>query len=207
MDQVAALEANGIPVATINSTTPKAKRRDILEDLLSGHPHIRLLYVTPEYCWTESFRRNLQTIHSQGELNRIAIDEAHCVSEWGHDFRPAYKDLSWFRRELKNPSVPITALTATATPRVRSDIISILGLDPASLRKFNAPSARPNIHYEVRYLSDFAFDPTVPETSQVSDLLSWLKSIQNRRVATLSTPRDDSTVIEDVPELPALSPI
>lgn len=186
------MEANGIPVATINSTTPQAKRRTILADVLSGHPKTRLLYVTPEYCQTDTFRRHLQTIHSQGQLIRIAIDEAHCVSEWGHDFRPAYKELSWMRRVLKDPTVPITALTATATSRVREDVICLLGLDPTTLRKFSTPSARPNIHYEVKYFSDFAFDPNIPETSQVNDVLTWLQAIQERRVARLATPSENT---------------
>lgn len=185
IDQVAALQANGIPVATINSTTPPYERQAILEDLLSGHPRTRLLYVTPELCEQDSFRRHVLTIHAQGELNRVAIDEAHCISEWGHDFRPAYKELSWFKRTLKN--VSITALTATATPRVRLDIINLLGLDPKTLKTFNAPSARPNIHYEVRYLTDFACDPTVAADFQIQDILAWLKSIQNRREARLNT--------------------
>lgn len=191
MDQVSALEAIGVAVATINSTTPLSERRAILEDLLSGHPRTRLLYVTPELCQTETFRRNLQTIHAQGELNRIAIDEAHCISEWGHDFRPAYKELSWFKRALK--TVPISALTATATPQVRADIINLLGLDPATLKTFNTPSARPNIHYEVRYLTDYVNDPTVPEQFQIDDIVSWLKSIQSRREARLARTTDNQT--------------
>ncbi|PLB54441.1 putative RecQ family helicase RecQ [Aspergillus steynii IBT 23096] len=184
-DQVNALQAIGVPVATINSTTPLAERREIMSDLLSGHPRTRLLYVTPELCQTEIFRRNLQTIHSQGELTRIAIDEAHCISEWGHDFRPAYKELSWFKRVLQTPSVPISALTATATPRVRSDIINLLGLDPAHLRIFNTPSARPNIHYEIRFLQDYVEDAADPQDFQIKDLVSWFKSIQSRREARL----------------------
>ncbi|RAH41617.1 putative RecQ family helicase RecQ [Aspergillus brunneoviolaceus CBS 621.78] len=184
-DQVKALQAIGVAVATINSTTPISERRVILDDLLSGHPRTRLLYVTPELCQTETFRRNLQTIHSQGELIRIAIDEAHCISEWGHDFRSAYKELGWFRRALSNPPVPISALTATATPRVRADIIKLLGLDPLRLRIFNTPSARPNIHYEVRYLDDFASDPTEPEDFQIRDFVAWLQAVQARREARL----------------------
>ncbi|KAL4873184.1 hypothetical protein BDV12DRAFT_160541 [Aspergillus spectabilis] len=182
-DQVNALQALGVPVATINSTTTLAERRVILDDLLSGHPRTRLLYVTPELCQTETFRRNLQTIHKQRELVRIAIDEAHCISEWGHDFRPAYKDLSWFRSSLTNPPVPISALTATATPQVRTDIINILGLDPSRMKIFGTPSARPNIHYEIRFMKEFAPDPTEPEAFQINDLLSWLHSIQRRREA------------------------
>ncbi|PYH47479.1 putative RecQ family helicase RecQ [Aspergillus saccharolyticus JOP 1030-1] len=198
-DQVKALQALGVAVATINSTTPISERRVILDDLLSGHPRTRLLYVTPELCQTETFRRNLQTIHSQGELIRIAIDEAHCISEWGHDFRPAYKELGWFRRALTNPTVPISALTATATPRVRADIIKLLGLDPLRLRIFNTPSARPNIHYEVRYLDDFASDPTEPELFQIRDFVAWLQSVQTRREARLGA--------EETAKLPPVSGI
>ncbi|OXV07811.1 hypothetical protein Egran_04425 [Elaphomyces granulatus] len=176
IDQVAALEAKGIPVATINSTTPSSERRVIIEDLLSGHPKTQLLYVTPEFCQTEAFRRNIMILHAQKLLNRIAIDEAHCISEWGHDFRPAYRELSWFKRTLTNPPIAITAVTATATPRVRRDIIGMLGLDPSTLKTFNSPSARPNIHYEVRYLTAFAQNPIELEPSQVYDILSWLKA-------------------------------
>ncbi|KAL4944937.1 hypothetical protein BDV06DRAFT_209925 [Aspergillus oleicola] len=182
-DQVRALQQLNIPVATINSTTPMDRRQAIMQDLLSGHPRIRLLYVTPELCQTDIFRRNLQTIHSQRELVRIAIDEAHCISEWGHDFRPAYKQLSWFREFLT--TVPISAFTATATPQVREDIIKILGLDPSRTKIFSTPSARPNIHYEVRFLQDYAPDPQEPEEFQLQDLLSWLHSIQGRREARL----------------------
>nr|CAB93500.1 DNA helicase [Aspergillus nidulans] len=183
-DQVNALQALGVPVATINSTVSLAERRVILEDLLSGHPRIRLLYVTPELCQNNTFRRNLQTMHKQRKLVRIAIDEAHCISEWGHDFRPAYKALSWFRHSLTNPPVPISALTATATSQVRTDIINILGLNPRRLKIFSTPSARPNIHYEIRFMQELAPDPSEPEDSG-HDLLSWLHSIQGRREARL----------------------
>ncbi|EPS28700.1 hypothetical protein PDE_03646 [Penicillium oxalicum 114-2] len=188
-DQVNALQAIGVPVQTINSSTPLAERRMIMADMLSGHPRTRLLYVTPELCQTDSFRRNLSIVHQQGQLTRVAIDEAHCISEWGHDFRPAYQELSWFRKNLDNPVVPITAVTATATPRVRSDIINVLGLNFARLKLFNTPSARPNIHYEVRYLANYDDDDDFsPEDLRVKDLLAWLKSIKNRQEARIGTP-------------------
>ncbi|OKL59228.1 hypothetical protein UA08_05670 [Talaromyces atroroseus] len=179
VDQVAALEAYGIPVATINGTTPLPERKAIIEDLLSGHPKTRLLYVTPEFCCTETFRRNLIRIHAQGELNRVAIDEAHCISEWGHDFRPAYKELSWFRKTFTSPLVPITALTATATPKVRDDVVKLLGLDRTSIKWFHTPSARPNIHYEVRYIEGIEEDDD-EEEKRVQDLLQWLDFVRNR---------------------------
>ncbi|KAJ5907772.1 hypothetical protein N7495_000454 [Penicillium taxi] len=187
MDQVNALESIGVPVSTINSNTPQAERRLIMDDMLSGHPRTRLLYVTPELCQMDSFRRNLQVVHQQGQLTRVAIDEAHCISEWGHDFRTAYQALGWFKKNLVNPPVSITAVTATATPRVRSDIINILGLDTTQLRLFNTPSARPNIHYEVRYLGladddRFGFNP---DEVQLRNILAWLKSIRDRREARI----------------------
>ncbi|KAJ5529876.1 hypothetical protein N7527_003269 [Penicillium freii] len=186
-DQVNTLKALGVAVATINSNTTHDERQRVFEDMLCGHPSTRLLYVTPELCQTDNFRRRLLIVHKQGQLIRVAIDEAHCISEWGHDFRPAYKELGWFRKNLVNPTVPITALTATATPRVRSDMINILGLDLENLRMFNTPSDRPNIHYEVRYLADFAEDNSDAEDSQLQNLLRWLKGIQTRREARLGS--------------------
>lgn len=185
MDQVDALQAIGVAVSTINSNTPLAERRLILDDMLSGHPKTRLLYVTPELCQTDTFRRNLQTVHKQGQLTRVAIDEAHCVSEWGHDFRPAYQELGWLKKNLTNPSVPISALTATATPRVRTDIINMLGLSSTQLRLFNTPSARPNIHYEVRYLDEFTEDDTPYDNPQLDNLMEYLNAIKTRRQARL----------------------
>ena len=132
----------------------------------------RLLYVTPELVLTESFRRTLTTIYGQGELSRIAIDEAHCISEWGHDFRPAYCHLSHFRAAY--PMVPIICLTATSTQTVRTDIIKTMGLDPSATKVFMASTARRNLVYEIRFTSDESDD-------RFSWLLSWLQKIYARR--------------------------
>ncbi|KAJ6123849.1 Helicase C-terminal [Penicillium samsonianum] len=169
-DQVNTLKALGVSVATINSNTTHDERQRVFEDMLCGHPSTRLLYVTPELCQTDNFRRRLLIVHKQGQLIRVAIDEAHCISEWGHDFRPAYKELG-----------------CDCNPRVRSDMINILGLDLENLRMFNTPSDRPNIHYEVRYLADFAGDNSSAEDSQLQNLLTWLKGIQARREARLGS--------------------
>ena len=158
-------------VSTINSTVPISVKNAVLDDLRCGHPHIRLLYVTPEYCTLDHFRRCLRIVHEQRELSRIAVDEAHCISEWGHDFRRAFQSLCFFKREF--PSVPLIALTATATLRVRDDIIDTLELDRRALRIFVGTTARPNLHFEVRFKSD--------ESDIYGDFIGWLHAAHARR--------------------------
>ncbi|KAK7559914.1 P-loop containing nucleoside triphosphate hydrolase protein [Phyllosticta citricarpa] len=172
-NQVAALRAADIRVATINSTTPKAEKDAVMEDLQCGHPLTRLLYITPEYCQLDHFRRILRIIHSHRELARIAVDEAHCISEWGHDFRPSFKRLSFFKQEF--PDVPVMCLTATATAKVRNDIISTLALDPKKLKLFTMTTSRPNLHYEIRFKSD--------EEDHYDNFVGWLRAAQKRRSA------------------------
>lgn len=173
-NQIAALREANIRVESINSSTPPAARKAIMDDLQCGHPRTRLLYVTPEFCAMDHFRRVLKTIYGHRELARIAIDEAHCISEWGHDFRPAFKGLSFFKTEF--PEVPIMCCTATATPRVRIDIISTLSLDVQKLKVFTTTTNRPNLHYEVRFKSD--------EEDHYDDLLRWIKATHARRAAS-----------------------
>ncbi|KAI6870009.1 ATP-dependent DNA helicase [Hortaea werneckii] len=172
-NQLAAMEKAGIKVATINSTTPFRYKNEILDDLKSGHPRTRLLYVTPEYCTLDHFRKCLRTVHEQRELARIAIDEAHCISEWGHDFRPSFKQLDFFKREF--PDVPMICCTATATQRVRDDIMNTLALDRLRLRCFTMTTHRPNLHYEVRFKSD--------DEDHYPDFLNWLRACHQRRAA------------------------
>ena len=173
-NQIAALRAANIRVESINSTTPTYTRKAIMEDLQCGHPRTRLLYVTPEYCAFDHFRRVLRIIYLQRELARIAVDEAHCISEWGHDFRPAFQALSFFKHEF--PDVPVICCTATATTRVRDDVISTLALNPMRLKVFTMTTSRPNLHYEVRFKSD--------EIDHYDDFLKWLKAAHVRRSAS-----------------------
>ena len=170
-NQVTALLQAGVEAAALNSKTiPTAKDR-IIKDLQSGHPYTRLLYVTPEYCRLDSFRKLLRIIHEQQELSHIAVDEAHCISEWGHDFRPAFLDLAWFKQTF--PDVPLMALTATATSRVRNDIIQALGMNPRNMKIFQMTTSRPNLHFEVRFKSD--------DEDVYPGFLSWLKGVLERR--------------------------
>lgn len=153
-NQVQMARELGIAVESINGKTQWSEKVRIENDLLCGHPTTKLLYVTPELCAKDHFRKLILKIHRQGQLVRIAVDEAHCISEWGHDFRPTYKELVWLKTTLNCPSVPIMAVTATATPQVREDIFRFLGLDIAKTKCFSTSTARPNIHYEVQYFSE-----------------------------------------------------
>jgi ATP-dependent DNA helicase RecQ len=138
-DQVDALQAAGIPATFLNSTLPSDEARRRLRGL-HGHEY-RLLYAAPERLMLPGFLEDLR----QWKVNLIAIDEAHCISEWGHDFRPEYRQLAQLREHF--PQVPLLALTATATTRVREDIVKLLRLREAAC--FVASFNRPNLNYRV----------------------------------------------------------
>jgi ATP-dependent DNA helicase RecQ len=143
-DQVDSLQDNGIGATFLNSTLDYNTERSRQQAILQGK--IKLLYVAPERLLNERFNPFLQQIIHQIGITAIAIDEAHCVSEWGHDFRPEYRQLKQLRQQY--PQIPIIALTATATKRVQQDIIQQLKLRQPNihLASFN----RPNISYEVK---------------------------------------------------------
>ncbi len=138
-DQVDALVANGVAAACYNSSLSEGEARRTLARFHAGE--LDLLYVAPERLMSESFQERLQTM----DIALFAIDEAHCVSQWGHDFRPEYIQLGKLRQLF--PSVPLIALTATADPHTRVDIIQRLGLGKAVCHV--AGFDRPNIRYTV----------------------------------------------------------
>jgi len=138
-DQVDALLANGVRAAMYNSNLDAGETRSVLSRLYNGE--LDLLYVAPERMMRPDFIRSLEQI----PLALIAIDEAHCVSQWGHDFRPEYAALGELRQYF--PEVPFIALTATADPQTRDDIVKVLGLHNARL--FTTSFDRPNIRYTV----------------------------------------------------------
>jgi ATP-dependent DNA helicase RecQ len=138
-DQVDALQANGVKAEMYNSTLDPQQAKSVLEQLFAGN--LDLLYVAPERMMRPEFIYSLESL----DIALIAIDEAHCVSQWGHDFRPEYVALGELR--VHYPDVPLIALTATADPQTREDIARVLGLQSA--RTFITSFDRPNIRYTV----------------------------------------------------------
>lgn len=149
-DQVRGLELNGYEAAAIHSGVDVNDAKSILRRLTLGE--LNLLFVAPERAVNPGFKAFLASLADAGRLGSIAIDEAHCISQWGHDFRPEYCRLSELREVA--PGVAMQAFTATATPRVREDICHQLGLrDPEILV---GTFDRPNLTYRVRTRRDAA---------------------------------------------------
>ncbi|MFT3778901.1 MAG: RecQ family ATP-dependent DNA helicase [Ottowia sp.] len=142
-DQVGALREAGVAAAFLNSTLDWEQAEDIERRLLAGQ--LTLLYAAPERVTTPRFLGLLDTLHAHGQLSLFAIDEAHCVSQWGHDFRPEYRQLTVLHERW--PGVPRIALTATADATTRADIVERLQLQDA--RRFVSSFDRPNIRYRV----------------------------------------------------------
>ena len=156
-DQVDALRGNGIEAAFLNSTLSSADEARIVDDALGGR--LKLLYISPERAVSEMSR-----LLPQLPISLIAIDEAHCISAWGHDFRPEYAQLGVLKAQF--PHIPIIALTATAEKVTRRDIIERLSLhDPAV---FVASFDRPNLSLTVRQ--------SVPKKEKMREILRFIEA-------------------------------
>ena len=155
-DQVDTLVANGIEAAYLNSTLSYSEIQEIKASITSESNPIKILYIAPERLMMADTLRLLKNAN----VNLFAIDEAHCISEWGHDFRPEYRKLKTLRTEF--PSVPIIALTATATPKVRNDIVSELKFKGHST--YVASFDRKNLFYRIK-----------PKKEAYTQLLKYLK--------------------------------
>ena len=158
-DQVRSLKDNGIAATFLNSSLTLAEARAREKAVLSGD--IKLLYLAPERLMSPSFWPLLEQLQQTVGISAFAIDEAHCVSEWGHDFRPEYRQLFQLKQQM--PQLPVMALTATATERVRQDISQQLRLNDPEV--FVSGFNRQNLYYEVK-----------PKTKQTYDeLLKLIK--------------------------------
>jgi ATP-dependent DNA helicase RecQ len=153
-DQVAALRQLGVAAGALHSDLDPAETRSVTRDLLEQQ--LDLLYVSPERLLGNGMLERLSRL----QLALFAIDEAHCVSQWGHEFRPEYRELACLTEHF--PGVPRLALTATADPRTRADILHALRMDTADV--FVASFHRPNLH--------LAAAPKVGETAQLLELLA-----------------------------------
>ncbi len=158
-DQVDVLKANGIAAEFINSSFSPAEIDRVQRNALQGK--LKILYLAPERLAQSRFRNFLHTLN----VSLIAIDEAHCISEWGHDFRPEYRNLKTLRGEFSG--VPVIALTATATNRVREDIVAQLQLHQP--RTFLASFNRANLTYLIQ-----------PKREAFTALLAHLRRHENQ---------------------------
>ncbi|MFX1681723.1 DNA helicase RecQ [Mitsuaria sp. CC2] len=184
-DQVGALEEAGVSAAFLNSTQTLEETQRIEREMLAGR--ITLLYAAPERVNTARFIAQMQSLNERGKLSLFAIDEAHCVSQWGHDFRSEYLSLSLLHERF--PDIPRIALTATADDITRADIIERLQLEEA--RVFVASFDRPNIRYLIvekdspreqllRFIQDEHEDAAgvvyCQSRKKVDETADWLKS-------------------------------
>lgn len=148
-DQVEHLQKLNIQALLVNSEVTAEYRRLVMNCLKEQQPHkfCQLLYITPEMInKSQTMVSAFRDLYGRRQLARIVIDEAHCVSQWGHDFRPDYKALGEIRQQF--PGVPVIALTATATENVKIDVIHNLGIK--NCETFSQSFNRPNLNYEVR---------------------------------------------------------
>lgn len=148
-DQVNRMQSLNVKTSALSGETQENESDDIYHDLRQDWPEHKLLYVTPEKINASNFLISVfRRLYERNLLARFVIDEAHCVSTWGADFRPDYRKLGKLRSLF--PNVPIMALTATAPPKVRDDILEQLGMDKATSRVFIQSFNRPNLKFEVR---------------------------------------------------------
>lgn len=181
-DQVNDLRELGVPAAAIHAMKSGTEQRGVIDEAKRGELH--LLYVSPERILrSNAFRNFLRDLGQAGAVKRVVFDEAHCLSEWGHDFRPDYGKVKGAMREL-GIDVPISAFTATAAPTVRDEIQRMLDLKIQG--PVWAPSDRPNLTYHaLKIKASDAVDTAVEKLRTVTRILSWLRNEHPNGVAII----------------------
>ena len=175
-DQVDSLIANGISADFINSSLTPKKIEEVMNKASEGK--LKIIYIAPERLSVPGFEDFLHSLC----INVIAIDEAHCISQWGHDFRPDYRNLTILRQNF--PNIPIIALTATATEDVREDIVKQLSLE--NHKMFISSFNRPNLSYEV-----------LPKKNSFNSILDIILEHKNSSVIIYCFSRNDTQTMVD----------
>ncbi len=181
VDLVRGYSSNDEVAHFLNSTLNKKEIKEVHDDLLTGKT--KMLYVAPE---TLTKQENLE-FFSDLKVSFFAVDEAHCISEWGHDFRPEYRRLREMMIQI-NPDVPVVALTATATPKVQSDIIKNLDLRDPSV--FISSFNRPNLYYEVL--------PKIKKAQTDENIVRFIKSMKNKSGIIYTLNRKTTEELADI---------
>jgi len=181
VDLVRGYSSNDEVAHFLNSTLNKKEIKEVHDDLLSGKT--KMLYVAPE---TLTKQENLE-FFSDLKISFFAVDEAHCISEWGHDFRPEYRRLREMMIQI-NPDLPVIALTATATPKVQSDIVKNLDLhDPhIYISSFN----RPNLYYEIQ--------PKIKKSQTDESIVRFIKSMKTKSGIIYTLNRKTTEELADI---------
>lgn len=192
-DQVMALKKLNVNVGYLSASSDKEEVNRIQDDMLRKNTTLRILYVTPEkLAKSKRFMAKLQKAYTSENFTQLAVDEVHCCSQWGHDFRPDYKYLGVMRSLF--PNVPIMGLTATITSSVCDDVKNILNMGQNTpCLKFKASFNRPNLYYEVRLKPETQEDVT----STLYDLLTQEFHRQSGIIYTLSI-KDTESLSSDL---------
>lgn len=174
-DQLMSVKSLGIESSMLNASCSREEVNRVHGAMTDKKGELKLLYVTPEkIAKSKRFMSKLEKMYEMGRLSRIVIDEVHCVSQWGHDFRPDYKILGILKRQF--PNTPILGLTATATSKVLADVKDMLSLKGCVV--FRASYNRTNLFYEVRVKQS-------SHKAQTNDLASLIKTKFSKQSGTL----------------------